>query len=339
LKSLFVAQLSSKSAATAAIPSTPQQLTTTTTKTSTIKKKIISSSQRHLLNSSTDDDEKNSSSDNDSQPEDLNEYYDINIIINIKKILSLVNSMNCPKCNSHGHYNYKITKRLGLSFYISFTCSCENIIRLSTGTRIDNSSKSQMTDLNMLCILAGSIVGLQRTGLKKFFGAMGILPPVKIESYKRYEHLLFTSIEEATGKSMEVAADEARLYYNSDDISVSIDGTWLTQGFSSLHGVGTVVSVADPPKVIDFELLTRHCSTCAGLIGVRQSDGELYAELLEKHLVSGCEANYEGSSGGMEGAAVSHSHTFMMVIFSNLDGRNVFPVNFKTQFAIYIVYR
>jgi hypothetical protein len=191
----------------------------------------------------------------------------------------------------------------------------------------------------MLCILAGSLVGLQRTGLQKFFGALGILPPVQIESYKRYEGLLFTAIQQAAGKSIEVAANEARLYHKGDDIGVSIDGTWLTQGFSSLHGVGTVMSVADPPKVLDFEVMTRHCSTCAGLIGIKQSDGELYAELLEKHLESGCESNYEGSSGGMEGAAVSCFHTLIMDIFSNLDGENVFPINFKAQSPIHIVYR
>ena len=317
MKKLAEAQASSEPSTTD-VPSAQQQPIpppSTTTKTSTIKKKIISSSRRQLFSSSSDDDEENLSSDSDTQPEDLNSFLDINLIISIQKILTLVNSMNCPGCNSHGHYNYKVTKRLGLSFYISFTCTCGNVIRLSTGTRIGIPPKSQMTDLNMLCILAGSLVGLQRTGLKKFFGAMGILPPVQIESYKHYEHLLSTSIEEVAEKSMEIAADEARRYRNSNDISVSIDGTWLTQGFSSLHGVGTVVSVSDPAKVLDFEILTRHCSTCAGLIGVRQRDGELYAELLEKHLASGCEANYKGSSGGMEGAAVSHFHTFIMLIF------------------------
>jgi len=299
---------------------------------STIKKKIISSSRRQLFSSSNDDDDndESSSSDTNDEPADVNDFRDINLIINIQKILNLVNSMNCSICNSHGHYDYKVTKRLGLSFYISFTCSCGNVIRLSTGTRLETSSKTQMTDLNILSILAGSLVGLQRTGLKKFSGAMGILPPVQIESYKQYEHLLSTSIEKVAEQSMKIAADEARLYYNSDDITVSIDGTWLTPGFSSLHGIGTVVTVSNPPKVLDFELLTRHCSTCAGLIGIRQLDSELYGELLEKHLASECEANYGGSSGGMEGAAVSFLSNFYHAYFLYIDGRNVCSVSFET---------
>jgi hypothetical protein len=156
---------------------------------------------------------------------------------------------------------------------------------------------------------------------------MGILPPVQIESYKRYEDLLFTTIQQAALKSTEVAAEEARLYHKGDDIGVSIDGTWLTKGFSSLHGVGTIMSVADPPKVIDFEVMTRHCSVCAGLISIKHTDGELYAELLEKHFQSGCEANYEGSSGGMEGASVSYAHVSIMTIFSDLDGQNVWSIH------------
>ena len=282
----------------------------------------MASTQRQLFDSATDD-EDSSSSDDDSELDDINDFRDINLIISIQKSLFLVNSLNCSKYNSHGLYDYKITKRLGLSFYMSFICPCGNVIRLSTGSRVAKPSKSQMTDLNMLCVLAGSLVGLQRTGLRKFFGAMGILPPVQIESYKRYEDRVFTSIEEAAKKSMEVAADEARSYHGSNDIGVSIDGSWLTQGFSSLHGVGTIMTVADPPKVLDFETLTRHCATCAGLLSVKRTDGELYAELLQKHLECQCEANYEGSSGGMEGSAVSHCPTFSCCILPILDGDHV----------------
>jgi len=40
----------------------------------------------------------------------------------------------------------------------------------------------------------------------------------------------------AAEKSTEVPANEALMYYKGDDVTVSIDGTWLTQGYSSLHG-------------------------------------------------------------------------------------------------------
>lgn len=293
---------------------------------------MISSYQRHLYHSSTDDDDDSLSSDDDDNDLSVpsNDFSDINLIVNIQNILFLVNSMNCPKCNVHGNYDFKVTKRLGLSYYISFTCSCGNIIRFITGNRILPSSNSQMTDLNMLSTLAGSLIGVQRRGLHKFFGAMGILPPVQIESYKKYEELLITAIQEVAEKSTEVAANEACTYYKGNDVTVSVDGTWLTQGYSSLHGVGTIVSAADPPKVLDYEILSRHCSECAGLLSVKKYDGESYSKLLEEHLTSGCEANYEGSSGGMEGAAVSGLCSFSILVLYHLDGDHVWSINLKT---------
>ena len=178
----------------------------------------------------------------------------------------------------------------------------------------------------MCSILAASLIGVQRQGLEKFFGAMGILSPVQIKSYQQYEQQLFASVHKEAEKSMKVAAEEARAHFQSDDIIVSIDGTWLTQGFSSLHGVGTIVSASDPPKVLDYEVLSRHCSECAGLLGVKKNDGELYSELLEKHLQRGCEANYEGSSGGMEGASVSHHLSSVGRLFAFLDGDDVWSI-------------
>jgi hypothetical protein len=104
----------------------------------------------------------------------------------------------------------------------------------------------------------------------------------------------------------------------------------LTQGYSSLHGVGTIVSAADPPKVLDYEVLSRHCSECAELLAVKKSDGELYSNLLEEHLKSGCEANYVGSSGEMEGAVLRDSHSFSILFFHHLDGYNVWSINRET---------
>lgn len=76
------------------------------------------------------------------------------------------------------------------------------------------------------------------------------------------------------------------------------------------------MSVSDPPKVLDYEVLSRHCAECAGLSGVKKIDGEMYSKLLEEHLQNGCEANYEGSSGGMEGASVSDSLFFLRILRS-----------------------
>ncbi len=102
------------------------------------------------------------------------------------------------------------------------------------------------------------------------------------------------------------AADQAEEPFDPEgvtNVTVSIDGSWLTRrGHSSLHGVATCCTTANPPKVLDYEVLSRHCSTCAGLLGIKDIDQERYEQLLQEHLISGCDANHEGSSAGMEAA-------------------------------------
>jgi hypothetical protein len=111
--------------------------------------------------------------------------------------------------------------------------------------------------------------------------------------------ILFVA-EEAAEQSSEAADHEG-----VTNIKVSIDGTWLTRrGHSSLHGVATVCSTADPSKVLDFECLSRHCTTCSGLLGIREPNPEMYQRLLAEHIESGCEENHSGSSSGMEAAGL-----------------------------------
>ncbi|CAF1584782.1 unnamed protein product, partial [Didymodactylos carnosus] len=232
----------------------------------------------------------------------------VNIITSIRNFLETINQFKCPKCDKTDSYCFHITKRLGLVYFINFICSnCENVIRFTNGGRIMTSQtkNSQMTDMNMMLVLGGALVGLNRRGLSKVVGTLGMLPPVKMRNFQKYENELVVATREAADKSMSTAANEARSHFSSNDTSVSVDGTWMTQGFSSLHGGGTLISVSNPSKVLDYEILSRKCSVCCGLLGIKEKDGEKYKELLDEHL-SGCEANYEGSAGGMESAAVRH---------------------------------
>ncbi|GFW52538.1 uncharacterized protein TNCV_404661 [Trichonephila clavipes] len=48
---------------------------------------------------------------------------------------------------------------------------------------------------------------------------------------------------------------------NNSNIAVAVDGTWHKRGYSSLNGVVCATSVENG-KVIDFEALTKYCSSC-----------------------------------------------------------------------------
>ena len=136
------------------------------------------------VQSSSEYDEDSSGTDDETPVEPI-DYSNVNLIASIQNILSLVNAMKCPRCDLLGSYGFKVTKRMGLSYYISFICSCGNVIRFITGNRLERPANSQMIDLNMSSILAACLIGVQRRGLEKFFGAMGILPPVQIKSYQQ----------------------------------------------------------------------------------------------------------------------------------------------------------
>jgi hypothetical protein len=113
-----------------------------------------------------------------------------------------------------------------------------------------------------------------------------------------YFRIIIFVAEEAAEQSSEAADHEGVTI-----IKVSIDGIWLTRhGHSSFHGVATVCSTSDLPKVLDFECLSRHCTTCSGLLGIREHSPEMYQRLLAKHIESGCEENHSGSPSGMEAA-------------------------------------
>ncbi|GFW30064.1 uncharacterized protein TNCV_1696791 [Trichonephila clavipes] len=48
---------------------------------------------------------------------------------------------------------------------------------------------------------------------------------------------------------------------NNSNIAVAVDNTWHKRGYSSLNGVVCATSVENG-KVIDFEALTKYCSSC-----------------------------------------------------------------------------
>ncbi|CAF3784910.1 unnamed protein product [Rotaria socialis] len=146
--------------------------------------------------------------------------------------------------------------------------------------------------------------------MTQILGCLNVLPPVQIEHWNKYQSIYAKSLVTTTEKSLaaaaEEAADQAQAPFDEEgvtNITVTIDGSWLTRcGHSSLHGLATCCSTADPPKVLDYQVLSRHCSTCSGLLGVKEFDKDTYQRLLIEHLESGYDANHTGSSTGMEAA-------------------------------------
>ena len=85
------------------------------------------------------------------------------------------------------------------------------------------------------------------------------------------------------------------------DLIVSFDGSWMTQGHSSLYGIGCVVEMVTG-LVIDFTILSLYCQSCACAVaryGGRDTDN--FKQWYDQH--SDCTINYTGSSNAMEKTA------------------------------------
>ncbi|GFU05010.1 uncharacterized protein NPIL_320121 [Nephila pilipes] len=87
-----------------------------------------------------------------------------------------------------------------------------------------------------------------------FCGIMNLPPPPT-----KFNNILLQAARETCEESMAEAVYEAVEENDGGrDIAVAVDGRWQKRGFSSKNGVVTVTSV-DTGKVIDVEILSKHC--------------------------------------------------------------------------------
>ncbi|GFU22367.1 uncharacterized protein NPIL_248561 [Nephila pilipes] len=90
-----------------------------------------------------------------------------------------------------------------------------------------------------------------------FCGIMNLPPPPT--KFTKFNNNLLHAARETCEESMAEAVHEAvEENEGGRDISVAVDGSWQKRGFSSKNGVVTVTSV-DTGKVIDVEILSKHC--------------------------------------------------------------------------------
>ena len=103
---------------------------------------------------------------------------------------------------------------------------------------------------------------------------MGMLPTVSQRAYTTQNQKLFVASGEEREASF--AAAELRKDVPEDqvlDITVTCDGILARRGFQSLYGVVMVVSWKSG-KMLDVEVLSKHCQACATHHGIDSSPDE-----------------------------------------------------------------
>ena len=105
---------------------------------------------------------------------------------------------------------------------------------------------------------------------------MGMLPPVSQRAFTTQNQKLFVASGDVREASFADDAAELRKDVPEDqvlDITVTYDGTWARRGFQSLYGV-VVVASWKTGKVLDVEVLSKHCQACATHHGMDTSSDE-----------------------------------------------------------------
>lgn len=197
-------------------------------------------------------------------------------------------SAMCKKCmKGELHLEENIQKRSGLASELEVTCSeCDASKTFETSRRCQRSTFEANDRFIYALRTCGK--GLQ-TG-RVICAIMNMPPPPT--KFNSYNARLLEATASVASKSLARASEELRVESQEIDealdVAVTVDGTWMKRGHSSLHGVVTAIS-ADTGKVLDMEVESKFCHICAHQEHTGENDHE-------------CRVTHHGPSGGMEAA-------------------------------------
>lgn len=112
-------------------------------------------------------------------------------------------------------------------------------------------------------------IGQGLSSLKKFCGLIN-KSALSQSTYDLVNKRILRATKQAAIESMEQASKEETEETETDpktDITISGDGTWMRRGYSSLHGVCTVIGT-QTQKILDIEVLSSFCHGCSSKKGL-----------------------------------------------------------------------
>lgn len=217
----------------------------------------------------------------------------------IAEFSAISNYVNCKTCG--GNVKFGESSIRGLGFKVVILCdACENrsvILCLLI--------EGHAYEINRRFIFAMRCLGIGEYGMRKFCGLMD-LPKCIYQSFDdKISNNILTAAQTVCQRSMKNAVnEEEKVTAERADkplvITVSGDGTWRKRGFSSLHGVATLIGNFTK-KVVDVCVKSSYCKECE--YWQKHADTAEYAEWFEDHQ-NNCSANHEGCAGKMEVDAV-----------------------------------
>lgn len=234
-------------------------------------------------------------------------------IVDIGQLNQLMCLVVCPDCLTPGCLSLVKGGVQAMGFAQSLHLECKNSKKCSyqsdvvySSPRLGGSDKMEVPfEINTSMTMYAVQLGKGYQALQDLKGALGMDCMAKA-AFVRHQRKIQDASEEATTKHFASVAEVVRQAYPEQepdgvvDITVSFDGTWQKRGFSSRHGVGSVIEVKTG-LVVDFEVMSTFCHTCALAKHKLGSDTPAFEEWRQNH--TDCDANFNGSSKAMEAEA------------------------------------
>ncbi|KAJ8874900.1 hypothetical protein PR048_022790 [Dryococelus australis] len=162
---------------------------------------------------------------------------------------------------------------------LGVNCNCSNPFYKS------KKCKGDLFESNVRFVYGMRAIGKGPTAAKLLCGILDL--PQPLSGMNKYTEVIGIAVGTVAEASMKTAAEEAIQLNDGDkNIPVAFYGTWQKRGHTSKNSVTAATSV-DSGKVLDFEVLTKHCFKCNFPTEEHNYDKK----------------NYEDTSGRMEAAA------------------------------------
>ena len=204
----------------------------------------------------------------------------------------------CPCCKTDKLTLKRCTeKRRG--FCVTFKLVCELCAwenEFSSSKKVNDKTK-RSSEVNVRMVLAFRNIGCGYESINNFALAMNMESPMTRKNYSKLIANLHEAYCEEAKTSMTEAVEEARNISNSNDLTVSFDGTWQKPGYASLNGVVTAISISSG-KVLDFQVKSKKCKACERKSTLNR-ESLAYLQWQLRHSAH-CAINHKGSSGSME---------------------------------------
>ncbi|XP_070532674.1 uncharacterized protein [Ptychodera flava] len=259
-----------------------------------------------------------------SDNEEILRIFDVRTLNEIFKSMSL-----CSTC-SVGQLSLQEVSKQGWGSHFSVTCSNADCNRSESPKVFPTSEKcNRYFHINRKMVLGMRAIGKGRRAAMKLSSYLGLPQPLSSDPFREHVRVLAAKSEEVTERHMEHAVAEVRqlalglnnsmdsdnsetshAHHNNNestgretvDVAVSVDGSWVSRGFSSLYGFVSVISM-DTGKVLDRHISSAYCRECHEM-EEKPKDMQFMKWFIEHE--PKCRMNHDGSAKSMEetGAAI-----------------------------------